>query len=88
MPELHVPPALDRAYHFPPASVYHISDSSFAMFAVHHTLHGNGACVVNFMSGGSPPLLIVAYCANESAVQLSTQHGLFEFVLPLSHLGV
>ena len=39
------------------------------------------------MSGGSPPVLIVA-CANESAVQLSTQHGLFEFVLPLSHLGV
>ena len=42
MPEL--PPALDRAYNFPPACSYHMSDISFAVFVVHHTLHGNGAC--------------------------------------------
>ena len=29
---------------FPPAGSYHMSDISFAMFVVHHTLHGNGAC--------------------------------------------
>jgi hypothetical protein len=41
MPQL--PAAVDNVCHFLPASVYYTSGSCFAVFAVHHTLHGSDA---------------------------------------------